>query len=64
MSNKHKFSIHEFYKAMQEVISLNFDWDSHEDLNKVHWTINMLEEFNEDPDKFLDSYRELNNNGT
>ena len=60
MSDKYKWSIHEFYKAMQEVISFNFDWDSHEDLVHVKWTIDKLEEFNEDPDKFLDIYRNEN----
>ena len=62
MSNEYKWSIYDLYKSMHEVITLNFDWESNEDLNKISWAIDMLEEFNEDPDKFLDTYREVNNN--
>lgn len=57
MDDQYSWTIHDLHKAMQETISLNFDWDSHEDLNKIGWAMYMLEEFNEDPDKFLEVYR-------
>ena len=61
MINK-KATIYDLYKSMYEVISLNFDWDKNKDLNYVSIAIDFLEEFNENPDKFLDTYREVNNN--
>ncbi len=63
MINK-KATIYDLYKSMYEVISLNFDWDKNKDLNYVSIAIDFLEEFNENPDKFLDTYREVNNNET
>ena len=57
MDDQYSWTIHDLHKAMQETISLNFDWDSHEDLKHVSMAIYFLEEFNEDPNKFLEVYR-------
>ena len=53
-----KHDLNDMFNNMKKPIESNFNWQSNEDLNKVKTVMNWLEEYNENPEKFLKPYKE------